>query len=460
MDVLKTWIREQIPALTKDIMALVALRSVSEAPQGEFPYGEGCSRVLAHAMAMAQTYGFSVENHENHCASVLYPGNGDTTEELAIAVHLDTVPEGTGWTHNPFMPFVKDGWIYGRGAADNKGAAVASLYVLRYLQAQGIRLRHDLRLIFGCDEENQMRDIRHFLKTHKAPRFVLVPDAGLPAVYAEKRGLNAVFSTTLSGNLLSFTAGLSADTLPAEAQAVIGGVEAQDARAKLGAEVLVSAHPNGVAVSAKGISAHSAFPERGDSAAVRLAKALLGSGLMDEPSARTLTLIGAFEAYDGSILGIDCKDEVSGALSVSGCHLWMKEKTLYHSVNCRIPVTVAHEAVWQPLERYTQAHGFADEGHEFKPGNYINPDHPMVRLLTQHAHLVTGLEMTPYTMNGGTYAKMFPCAVSAGFGLRDQKKPCPKGHGGGHQPDECVSVTNLQNGIEIYVKTLMDLDRL
>ena len=36
----------------------------------------------------------------------------------------------------------------------------------------------------------------------------------------------------------------------------------------------------------------------------------------------------------------------------------------------------------------------------------------------------------------------------------------PVRHGGGHQPDECVSLTNLKNGIAIYSKTLMDLDKL
>lgn len=63
-------------------------------------------------------------------------------------------------------------------------------------------------------------------------------------------------------------------------------------------------------------------------------------------------------------------------------------------------------------------------------------------------------------MGGGTYARMFPNAIASGFGLPTQKKPCPHGHGGGHQPDECVSLTNLKNGIAIYAKTLMDLDKL
>ena len=51
-------------------------------------------------------------------------------------------------------------------------------------------------------------------------------------------------------------------------------------------------------------------------------------------------------------------------------------------------------------------------------------------------------------------------AVAAGFGLQGQKKPCPPGHGGGHQPDECVSLVNLENGIALYAKTLEDIDGL
>lgn len=61
-------------------------------------------------------------------------------------------------------------------------------------------------------------------------------------------------------------------------------------------------------------------------------------------------------------------------------------------------------------------------------------------------------------MSGGTYARKLPNAVGYGPGLSYQKKPCPEGHGRGHQPDECVCIDNLIHAVEIYIRALIMLD--
>lgn len=460
MQTIKIWAQEQEERLIGDLSSLVAIRSVSQEQQGPHPYGEGCARALDAALALAQGYGLQTENHEYRCGSVLLPG--ETEKELAIAAHLDVVPENTGWFRPPYEPYVKDGWLYGRGSADNKGACVAGLYVLRYLKEHSVRLRHTLRLIYGCAEETGMSDMAYYLERHAAPSFVLVPDAGLPAVYAEKTGIDAVFSCPLSGNLLSFEAGSSTDCLPARASAVIGGVNAADAKAALGSmeHVSVSAHELGTRISAEGITAHAAFPERGRSAAAALARALLEANLCGGAAEKLLTFIAAFEAYDGSELGIACADELSGPLSVAGTLIRTQNGEVFQHIAARGPVDVPPETVYERLCQTAQKLGFAPVSHRLRRGNVVSPEHPVVGLLTRYAREAHGIDMQPYAMGGGTYARMFPHAIASGFGLPKQKKPCPPGHGGGHQPDECVSLTNLKNGIAIYVKTLMDLDKL
>lgn len=458
MQSIKRWAQEQEGQLIRDLSSLVAIRSVSKTQEGEHPYGEGCASVLDAALALARGYGLRTENHEYRCGSVLLPG--ETDRELGIAAHLDVVPENTGWFRPPYEPYVRDGWLYGRGAADNKGACVAGLYVLRYVKEHGIRLRHTLRLIYGCAEETGMSDMAYYLAHHEAPSFVLVPDAGLPAVYAEKMGVNAVFACPLAGNLLSFEAGLSEDCLPAQASAVIAGVSEARAHEALDGRAEVSPDERGVRVSAQGVTAHAAFPERGRSAAAALARALLESGLCGGEAEGPLTFIAAFEAYDGSELGIACEDELSGALTVAGPLVRTREGSIFHHFAARGPVSVAPEDVFERLCSAAGKMGFAPVSHSFRRGNFVPPDHPAVRLLTRYAIEAHGIDMQPYAMGGGTYARMFPQAVAAGFGLPKQKKPCPPGHGGGHQPDECVSLTNLKNGIAIYVKTLEALDAM
>ncbi|MEI3415688.1 MAG: hypothetical protein V8Q88_11025 [Christensenellales bacterium] len=68
------------------------------------------------------------------------------------------------------------------------------------------------------------------------------------------------------------------------------------------AHITVSAHDKGVQVSAEGVTAHAAFPERGRSAAATLAQALINADLCTDEVQSVLAFIAAFEAYDGSRL--------------------------------------------------------------------------------------------------------------------------------------------------------------
>ena len=61
-------------------------------------------------------------------------------------VHLDTVPNGDGWSHNPLKLTVSDDRAYGRGSCDIKGAAA----VLLNIAGQGVE---NLALLFTSDEE-------------------------------------------------------------------------------------------------------------------------------------------------------------------------------------------------------------------------------------------------------------------------------------------------------------------
>ena len=62
-----------------------------------------------------------------------------------------------GLDYEPFEPVVKDGYLIGRGAQDNKGPAVAMLYVMRCIRELGLPAAHELCLFAGCDEERGCR---------------------------------------------------------------------------------------------------------------------------------------------------------------------------------------------------------------------------------------------------------------------------------------------------------------
>ncbi len=69
--------------------------------------------------------------------------------------HFDVVPvdERDSWTHPPFAGTIADGWVYGRGALDDKGPLVVVLEAVENLLAAGFTPAQDVYLSFGGDEE-------------------------------------------------------------------------------------------------------------------------------------------------------------------------------------------------------------------------------------------------------------------------------------------------------------------
>lgn len=56
---------------------------------------------------------------------------------VAVLGHLDVVPEGDGWSFDPFGGEIRDGKVFGRGAMDDKGPTIAALYALAALRDSG-----------------------------------------------------------------------------------------------------------------------------------------------------------------------------------------------------------------------------------------------------------------------------------------------------------------------------------
>ena len=172
--------------MVEDIFTLCRINSEkAEAEEGK-PYGAGAAEVLAAALEMMEGYGFSVRNYDN------YAGTADLNnkeKQLDILAHLDVVPAGEGWQVTaPYEPVLKDGCLYGRGTADDKGPAVAALYAMRAVKDLGIPLKKNVRLILGTDEECGSSDIRHYYSMEKEAPMTFSPDAEFPVINVEKGG--------------------------------------------------------------------------------------------------------------------------------------------------------------------------------------------------------------------------------------------------------------------------------
>lgn len=67
--------------------------------------------------------------------------------------HIDVVPAGHGWTMDPFAGVVRDGRVYGRGAADMKGGIAAAIIAADAVQRAGLVLRGSVEVSGTVDEE-------------------------------------------------------------------------------------------------------------------------------------------------------------------------------------------------------------------------------------------------------------------------------------------------------------------
>lgn len=100
-----------------------------------------------------------LERHEiKPCSSYyVWPGTDTDARPVLFAGHIDVVPvephELPEWTHPPFSGAVVDGYIWGRGALDDKIGVVGLLEAIEALLADGFSPRRSLFFAFGCDEE-------------------------------------------------------------------------------------------------------------------------------------------------------------------------------------------------------------------------------------------------------------------------------------------------------------------
>ncbi len=87
---------------------------------------------------------------------ILYRWRGRVADKPTVLMaHFDVVPvdESDDWTYPPFEGRIEGGWVFGRGALDDKGPLVVVMDAVENLLAAGFTPARDVYLSFGGDEE-------------------------------------------------------------------------------------------------------------------------------------------------------------------------------------------------------------------------------------------------------------------------------------------------------------------
>jgi carboxypeptidase PM20D1 len=92
-----------------------------------------------------------------HSLLYTWQGRDPSADGILLMGHLDVVPveaeTEANWQEHPFSGRIADGYIWGRGAIDNKSAVAGTLEAVEMLLAEGFRPRRTVYLAFGHDEE-------------------------------------------------------------------------------------------------------------------------------------------------------------------------------------------------------------------------------------------------------------------------------------------------------------------
>ncbi|WP_371185363.1 succinyl-diaminopimelate desuccinylase [Thalassotalea maritima] len=90
------------------------------------PLDEGCQQLMAERLS---ALGFDNESMIFADTTNMWSRRGNQSPVFCFAGHTDVVPVGNldKWHSDPFTPVIKDGWLYGRGAADMKGSLAAMI---------------------------------------------------------------------------------------------------------------------------------------------------------------------------------------------------------------------------------------------------------------------------------------------------------------------------------------------
>jgi len=121
------------------------------------PNDSGCMEILVERL---KPLGFNIEFINRNGVTNLWARRGSTAPLFVFAGHTDVVPTGPleKWTSPPFAPEVREGMLYGRGAADMKSSVAASVTAVEAFIAAHPDHPGSLAFLLTSDEEGDATD--------------------------------------------------------------------------------------------------------------------------------------------------------------------------------------------------------------------------------------------------------------------------------------------------------------
>ncbi|MGL4911736.1 MAG: M20 family metallopeptidase [Romboutsia sp.] len=445
---MKNKIKEKVQSLQGEMISsivdCVKIPSVISDATENCPFGENIDKALRYTLSLCESLDFKIVYKDGYYG---YAEIGEGEELIGILGHLDVVPEGEleSWEFPPYEGIIDGDKLCGRGTQDDKGPTIGAIYAVKALMDLGIDFNKRVRFIFGTDEENLWRCINKYSENgEEIPNYGFTPDSKFPMINAEK-GLLQVFLNAPGNNDIELELGNAFNSVPDKA--IYKGKyvdELEKELSKLNFEY--TRDDEKICVLGKGV--HSAVSDSGINAISRLAIALNNI----EVKSNAIKFIAEVIGQDANANNIikNCQDEVSGKLTFNIGKLNINKEKESIGVDVRIPVTYKKEDFVEKLVAMASKYNLTCEEYDFLKSIYVPEDNFLVQTLRKVFESETGLDGTPHSSGGATYARALDNCVA--FGSVFPGKPKTE-----HQANEYISIQDLTKAVEIYALAVYEL---
>jgi len=384
---------------------------------------------------------------------------------------LDIVPEGSGWSHDPYGGDIADGKIYGRGTIDDKGPAAAAIYALKAVVDSGVKFNRRVRIIIGCDEESgRWGCMKHYFKHAEAPMCGFSPDADFPIINSEMGILIFNLEKEFEPNGDSCCGGLrikriqggnKVNMVPDYCECelemkkdftdrVIKTVEymKNEQNKKLELEI----RDDKCIIKSYGVSAHGAIPGKGVNAISQLISCICKLPLCVSEQTEYVNFLNSSIGMetDGKSFGVAMSDEISGNLVFNLGTIDMNEKKGSVGINIRYPVTKTGKEVYDIIRRKSSEAGIKVIEDNGQDPLYVPADNFMIKILQKVYENVTGQKADLISIGGGTYARAIKNAVAFGPLFPGKEETA-------HQKDEYIEVDDLMKCTKMFAEAIYEL---
>ena len=449
--------------LIKDTQAFLRIKSVldEDSRTEDAPFGEGIQKAYLHLLELGEKEGFTVKDVDGYAGHIEL--SGTTDEIVGVLCHVDVVPEGDGWTSDPYSADIRDGKIFARGAIDDKGPTIAAFYAMKIVKDLNLPLSKNVRMIIGTDEESEWRCVDHYFKHEKMPELGFAPDADFPIIHAEKGIIDLSLKQIQSENtpsteliLTSFQSGRRYNMVPDYAEAIVKGKQNQKVETLFieflrenGVKGQYHLEGDSVKIDVEGVSAHAMEPNNGENAGIILATFLHKLELDHKAQHFVSMIMDKLEGDTrGNKLNIAFKDDISGELTLNvGIISYQEDQPGQIGINIRYPVSGSSDQI---KEKMMTINGFELKSFDDSKPHHVEKRHPLIQALQKVYEEQTGEQAELIAIGGGTYARSLEAGVA--FGPLFPGRPDVA-----HQKDEYIEIKDLLKATAIYAQAIYEL---